>query len=223
PFFPPHDPWLAGTHVNYYYFGHYLVAFVTRVTGIDPAVAFNLGVALFYALAATSVFAVAAALYAAARRTDRAPARSPVLAGLTAAVFATAVGNLAGGVQLLQRTNEIASYNWWTPSRVIAGTAKEFPFFSFLLADLHAHVMATPFALVTVAYAVQLALHGPPLWSRARPWRRPAAELLLAALMLGALYPINSFDFPTACLIGAGGLLLWALEQRGRRGTALAW
>jgi YYY domain-containing protein len=223
PFFPPHDPWLAGTHVNYYYFGHYLVAFVTRVTGIDPAVAFNLGVALFYALAATSVFAVAAALYAAARRTDRAPARSPVLAGLTAAVFATAVGNLAGGVQLLQHTNAIASYDWWTPSRVIAGTANEFPFFSFLLADLHAHVMATPFALLTVAYAVQLAIAGPPIRGEHEGRRRLVAELLLAALVLGALYPTNSFDFPTACLIGAGSLLVWTLGTRRRRRRALTW
>jgi YYY domain-containing protein len=223
PFFPPHDPWLAGTHVNYYYFGHYLVGFLVRVTGIDPAVGFNLAVALFYALVTTAVFGVAAVLYEAARRSGGAPRRSPVVVGLTAAAFATAIGNLAGGVQLLEHSNTVSSYDWWAPSRVIPGTANEFPFFSFLLADLHAHVMATPFALVTVAYAVQLALHGPPRWSRAGPWRRPAAELLLAALVLGALYPINSFDFPTACLIGAGGLLLWALEQRGRRGTALAW
>ena len=223
PFFPPHDPWLAGTHVNYYYFGHYLVAFLIRVTGIDPAVGFNVGVALFYALATTTVFGVAAALYAAARRDDSAPARSPVLAGLTAAAFATAVGNLAGGVQLLQHTDQIASYNWWTPSRVIAGTANEFPFFSFLLADLHAHVMATSFALLAVAYAVQLAIAGPPIRGEGEGRRRLVAELLLAALVLGALYPTNSFDFPTACLIGIGSLLVWALGTRRRRRRALTW
>ena len=36
--FPPHDPWHAGSDVNYYYFGHYLVAFLVRLTGVDPAV-----------------------------------------------------------------------------------------------------------------------------------------------------------------------------------------
>ncbi len=41
--FPPPDPWQSGTEVNYYYFGHYLVAFLVRLTGVDPAVGFNLG------------------------------------------------------------------------------------------------------------------------------------------------------------------------------------
>src|SRR5205814_2147846 len=58
--FPPHDPWLAGAHVNYYYFGHYLAAFLIRVSGVAPAVGFNLAVALFSALTASAVFGVAA-------------------------------------------------------------------------------------------------------------------------------------------------------------------
>ena len=220
--FPPHDPWHAGSDVNYYYLGHYLVAFLVRLTGVDPAVGFNLGVALFYALATSAVFGVAAVLYEAARRSGDAPRRSLVLVGLTAAAFATLVGNIAGGVQLIDERDRLGSYDWWAPSRVIDGTANEFPLFSFLLADLHAHVMATPFALVVVAYAVQLGVHGPPAWGR-RIWRRPVAELLLAALALGSLYALNSFDFPTACVIGLGALLLWALEAPGRWRRAIVW
>ena len=220
--FPPHDPWLSGTDVNYYYLGHYLVAFLVRITGIDPAVGFNLAVAMFYALVTLGVFGVAAVLYEAARRSGDAPPRSPILVGLTAAAFATAIGNIAGGFQLLHHTDRWDSYDWWAPSRVIEGTANEFPFFSFLLADLHAHVMVTPFALVSVAYAVQLGVHGPPEWSK-RAWRRPTAELALAGLVLGALYALNSFDFPTGCAIGLGALLIWALEEPGRWRRALPW
>jgi YYY domain-containing protein len=221
--FPPHDPWQSGTHVNYYYFGHYLVAFLVRVTGVDPAVGFNLGVAFFYALVAAAVFGVAATLYDAARRRGEAPAVSPIVPGVTAAVFAVALGNIAGGVQFLQDTSRFATYDWWSPSRVIEGTANEFPFFSFLLADLHAHMLVTPFALLTVAYAVQLALEGPPALAGRRLPARAAAELLLAALALGALYATNSFDFPTACVIGAGALLLWVLEAPGRVRKAAVW
>jgi YYY domain-containing protein len=221
-YFPPHDPWQSGTDVNYYYFGHYLVAFLVRLTGVDPAVGFNLAVALFYALVAAAVFGAAAVLYEAARRSGDAPSRSLVLVGLTAAAFATVLGNLAGGIQALREHDRLASYDWWGPSRVIDGTANEFPVFSFLLADLHAHVMVTPFALVAVAYALQLGILGPPEWSRA-VWQRPVVELVLAALVLGSLYAFNSFDFPTASVIGLGALLVWALETPGRWRRAGLW
>src|SRR6185312_13766846 len=114
--------------------------------------------------------------------------------------FAVVLGNLAAGTQLLQDRPALADYNWWSPSRVIAGTANEFPFFSFLLGDLHAHVMASPFALVAIAYATQLAVNGP--GSEGETRLRAAAELMLAALVLGVLYATNGFDFPTACVIG---------------------
>lgn len=219
--FPPHDPWQSGSDINYYYYGHYLVAFLVRLTGIQSEVAYNLGVALFYALVVTSVYGVAATLYEAARRGADAPPRSPVLVGLTAAAFAAVLGNLAGGTQFLREPGRIGDYDWWSPSRVIDGTANEFPWFSFLLGDLHAHVMVTPFALVAVAYGLQLGLHGPPRWRESR--LRASGELLLAALVLGALYTTNSFDFPTAAAIGLGALLVWALEAPGHWPRAVAW
>ena len=80
--FPPHDPWFAGSHLNYYYFGHYIVAFLVRTVGIAPEVGYNLGLALFFALTASAVFAVASALYLALRATPapvRGPPYSPVL------------------------------------------------------------------------------------------------------------------------------------------------
>ena len=58
---------------------------------------------------------------------------------------------------------------WWRASRVVSdydltGAAREvideFPFFSFLHADLHPHVLAIPFILLTVAVALNLFLGG---------------------------------------------------------------
>ena len=219
-YFPPHDPWQSGAHVNYYYYGHYLVAFLIRVSGVDPAVGYNLGVAFFYALAASAVFGVGATLWQSARAQSDAR-RSPVTVGLTVTAFACVLGNLAGGIQFLQHPGRLGSYDWWAPSRVIAGTANEFPIFTFLLGDLHAHVLVTPFSLLIVAYAAQLALRGPPNWQHDR--LRAGCELVLAALGLGVLYTVNSWDFPTGCAIGGGALLLWALANPGRWRHVVVW
>jgi YYY domain-containing protein len=222
--FPPHDAWLAGTDLNYYYFGHYLVALLIRVLGLDPAVGFNLAVPLFYALCATSVFAVASALYLGLRPAVATRRRSPILPGLAAAGLAVGVGNLAGAVQLYRGSWNLSRYDWWSPSRVIDGTANEFPFFSYLLGDLHAHMLAAPFALLAVAFALQLAIGGPrlPRERSTRATLAPAAELLLGALVLGSLYAINSLDYPTGIAIGVFALLIWVLDGRGRA-WALAW
>ena len=217
---PPPDPWFSGHTLNYYYYGHYLAAFVARAAHVGSTAGFNLAVALFYALSALTVFGVASALYLAGREGARAPRRSAVLVGLAAAAFAVVAGNIAGTVEYLQHPSRFLTYDWFAPSRVIDGTANEFPFFSFLLADLHAHAMAAPFALLVLAYSLQLCLGGPPRWSLAA-----VAELLLAGLALGALYATNTLDYPTALVLGALALVLWASAAGGERRAlaAAAW
>lgn len=77
-------------------------------------------------------------------------------------------------------------------------TINEFPAFSFLLGDLHPHVLALPFTLLAIQVAFSWWLRPPtPRWSA---WRRDRAEvgrLLVGAGLIGALYSLNSWDFPT--------------------------
>lgn len=53
--FPPNDPWLAGFSINYYYFGYVLMGAMALLSGLEPAVAYNLALALIFALSAQGI------------------------------------------------------------------------------------------------------------------------------------------------------------------------
>ena len=56
PTFPPHDPWLSGYAISYYYFGYVMTAMLAEVTGVLGSVAFNLMLALIFALSAVGAY-----------------------------------------------------------------------------------------------------------------------------------------------------------------------
>src|SRR5215211_123841 len=176
--FPPQDAWMAGETVNYYYLGHQLLALPAHVLSLDPGVAYNLAVSGLFALAAASVFTLAGTLWAA---TGIRTAGGPVGAGLAAVALCLVLGNLAGAREWLQAGDPPGDYDWFGVSRVIPDTINEFPSFSFTLGDLHAHVLAIPFTMLALGFALQVALHGPRgdlAWSA-------VAEALVAGLAVG--------------------------------------
>ncbi len=195
--FPPSDLWLSGTSVNYYYLGYVALATVAVLAGVGAPVAFNLALALLFALTLSGAFAVGLSL-----------TRSPLWATLAAA-FVGLAGNLTGWAQLWANL-ATATPTWgafnWCASRVIGGcdhytTITEFPFFSFVWGDLHPHVIALPFVLLCLGIALQ-ALLAPAAGLRAFGPRGLAPFTLgLAALALGSLYAINSWDFPAYLLL----------------------
>lgn len=91
---------------------------------------------------------------------------------------------------------------YWDPSRAIATGAgneiTEFPFFTFLYADLHAHLMALPVTVFAVGLAVA-ALRW--CWNGGKAdrsfWPRAGQFLALAGVVVGSLRPTNTWDFPT--------------------------
>jgi YYY domain-containing protein len=235
---PPPDPWLSGAPINYYYFGHFLLAGVAKVLGTQPGTAFNLGIAMIFGLVATAVLGVATNL-AASLRADKNLYRALPF-GLFSLLLVLILGNLNGAQiwwqQALQMVKTATGqpgnpwswwlhrnlwvyYNWWAPSRVIKppSTINEFPAFSFVLSDLHAHVLALPFDTLAVALALNLLLgHGIGLRVFGRG-RIGIGSLVATGIILGSLYCINGWDLPTYL-----GLVLVALacqqwHAHGRR------
>jgi hypothetical protein len=171
PHFPPYDPYFAGGSLNYYYYGLYLVSIPIKLTGIAPEVAYNLAVPGLFALTAVGIFSIGHTL-AGGWRTEDGRRESengggvgrPVISGLLAVVLALLMGNLNALSQFVEQLRQslvklpAPGFDYWASSRVIPQTINEFPFWTFLFADLHPHLIAMPFGILVAGLAVNWVL-----------------------------------------------------------------
>jgi YYY domain-containing protein len=210
--FPPFDPWYAGGYINYYYFGFVPIATLMRLTGIVPAVAYNLAVPLLFAMTFTAAFSVGFNLTEALRQRMRLAVspRSTVIAGVITAMLVAGLANLDGAAQLIQATGRalgtgsFGQFDFWRSSRLMPGqiSITEFPLWSFLFGDLHAHMISLPFQVTTVGVAVNLVLSAR---SPVSMWQRVPGIVWLA-LLVGAFAAINAWDVPAYGLLAIGTL-----------------
>jgi len=149
----------------------------------------------------------------------------PVVFGLAAAVMLTVMANMEGLLEFLAAhgvggsglwnwidikgltsvDNATKSWHpsqfmwWWRASRIVSPNAPEtiteFPFFSFLLGDLHPHVMAIPFGLLGIGAAVRLLQEEETL--DLKFWTRHQFLLIALAILVGGLSFLNTWDLPT--------------------------
>ena len=101
---------------------------------------------------------------------------------------------------------------YWIPSRAIPGSAiTEFPFFTFLYGDPHAHLFALPVTMLVLAWLItilreidlkieQCFLEKSLIW-------------LTGAILLGTLLPTNTWDFPTYALLSIIVLIITGISQ----------
>lgn len=127
-------------------------------------------------------------------------------------VIGRAARTLDGGVKIMTGTPApIYTGDWfWTASRAIAAPGDvepitEFPWFTFLYGDLHAHMISMPLQMLALGWAVGLVLLAEDGARRKRPISRGfyVAALLVGALAVGALRPTNTWDWPTYLLLGS--------------------
>jgi YYY domain-containing protein len=143
---------------------------------------------------------------------------------------------------ILFKGARFAGFNYWDPSRVIGHTINEFPYWSFLFADLHPHMINIPFTVLVLALALNWVRRRPGakviqldagdviqgselalVWSSARYlWRRidwcTVLNWVIWALALGVLAPINTWDWPAYAGLCGLVLLYTQLRARGKRG-----
>src|SRR3990170_5780311 len=111
PGFPPHDPWLSGYAISYYYFGYVLVGMLAKLTSVPAALAFNLGISLVFALSAVGAYSLVynlLAMRSAAReglknntQTNGRSSNGELRLSLLGPFFILIASNLAGFLEVL--------------------------------------------------------------------------------------------------------------------------
>lgn len=216
--FPPYDPWFAGGQMNYYYYGFVQVAALAKITGIPPAIAYNLAIPTLAALLGSVAFCVVLGL---ASRSGRRARFAVGVAGL-GALLVTVAGNL-GEIRVLRsalRDSVPVEWWFWNPTRVIRpgegepGPITEFPAFTFIYGDLHAHAMALPVAALALALTVAIV--------RAQGGVVAHGALVLLGVTLGTLWVTNSWDVPTYSLVAICALAIATLSPGVTRARLVA-
>ena len=105
---PPADPWLSGYAISYYHFGYIIVAMLTALSGVMPSVAFNLAIAMLFALTAVGAFGVVYNLIAV---TNLKSQISNLFSSLLGPLFIL-LGNLNGFFEVLHKAGLLPADFW---------------------------------------------------------------------------------------------------------------
>jgi YYY domain-containing protein len=225
--YPPYDPWMSGGTINYYYFGYLAVAMLCKLSHTATEIGFTLANSTLFALTIACAYSIG---YAVTRRVAwslLAPAFVALVGNWHAALWQSAHGVACGSTDTFwgsfwESTRVIGSgfnvANWasgpsWAhavPCSNPNATITEYPLFSFILGDMHPHVMALPFTLLVIAIGLSVVLA--PDGLQLDLTRASVGRFLLLAVSVGSLFAINSWDFLgyfllLAACIGAGAYL----------------
>lgn len=321
PAFPPQDAWLAGHAISYYYFGYVIVAALARLTAVPAAYAFNLGLAMLFALTAVGSLGVTLNLIslvkqeAGSRKPEEVAPSSLLLPSfwpaLLGPLFVLLVGNFYGVLSIAHANGTLpelkipavwyepgrdtgtgtrcaaaypeadpglrvglvnvwtwfdikgtntppptapAAFNWdpnfwwwFSGARVVhdcnlvgveTEAIDEVPAFSFILGDMHPHVLALPFVVLAVAVALQWLLGASGKWQVAGDVTTsnsflplvtrhlslvPLDTLLLSAITLGGLAFLNTWDFPMYWFVTSAALFVGCGLRWGWAGLLTRW
>lgn len=147
PILPVADMWLAGETINYYTFGHFMGSIATQLWGVDMRYGFNLLLGLIAGLLLIEVFSLVANLSAASKK--KFSQRSIITAGLVGTLI-TAIGGNTHAIWYFLKNLSFKKFWYPDSTRFIENTIHEFPVYSFIVSDLHAHVWSLPLVLVTI-------------------------------------------------------------------------
>ena len=238
---PATDLWYSQGKINYYYGGQYFAVFLTKLSGAKVELTYNLMRTFVAGLAFAMPFSLVHQMV-----TDRlGKARTgwkkalPSVTGILAGISVSIAGNMHYVVygQIIPfirklKGEEVSSY-WFPDATRYIGfnpdvedkTIHEFPCYSFVLGDLHAHVVDIMFVLLLLGllYAWMKKVRTTELsrdsMSRREFWKKQLLmpQLLAAGALLGMFHWTNYWDFVIYFVVTCGAALFMnIIGQKGR-------
>jgi YYY domain-containing protein len=161
-YFPPKDMWYTPLPINYYFFGHLTTAVLTKLSQIPSYISYNLMVATIFSLTITSSFSLGLNFLEKHKYKI-----INLIGGIFSSVLVGFGGNLTVIYSLFKEYTpadkplpfwnlQFLPFNfpngYWYPNatRFIPFTIHEFPLYSFVVSDLHGHVLDIPFVILII-------------------------------------------------------------------------
>jgi len=205
-YFPPHDMWYTPFFINYYYFGHLVTAVLTRMSNLPSFISFNLMLATIFAFTLTISFALGVQFLFGLFGGKQSSRQKIIIffGGIITSFIMTFGGNLQTIYAFFKPYSGDESPPFWKLSflpfsfpngywypnatRFIYHTIHEFPLYSFVVSDLHGHVLDIPFVLLMIALLFSLCL------SQSKKKTLHPLHLIGAGFLLAIMYMTNAWD-----------------------------
>ncbi len=218
---PPKDPWFSGYNINYYYFGHFVVATLTKLSYLPSYITFNLALATIYSFLTVEIFILSYNI------------TGKIKFGFLGIFLFIFLGNLVGFLQILTFLNPslveffgksldinytmtcchstqqnflqfLITFPVWSSTRVIPNTINEFPYANFLFGEVHSHILSLPVQLIFICFIFVLYKTG----------KLRNIDIVISALILSMLYITNTWDLPIYFILLFSVLLLMIIERK---------
>lgn len=175
PTLPAMDMWQSGQTINYYSFGHFFASVLVRIWGVAPAVGYNLVLAFIFGTGMSLVFLICLMFL------TKKNSRAATFGGLVGALAVMVAGN-SHSIWYLLKNGNLTNYWYAEATRFIHNTIHEFPSYSFVVSDLHGHVLDLPIILIFLLMMI--------LWLENR---KRIFEVLMG-ILFGVMMMTNTWD-----------------------------
>lgn len=248
-YFPPRDMWFSPMSINYYYFGHLVTGVLTKLSGLTPNITFNLMISTIFAFCFTEAFSIGSNLSVLFQESEHVSFLKRFISGTLSATLVSLSGNLhifysffkpyATDTPVpfwkLSFTPVSFPNGYWYPNatRFIYHTIHEFPIYSWVVSDLHGHVLDIPFVLFVIGLLLVIYIAPKenkkqpqiPLLSNKLSYLNsflviPIQHLLLLGFFISILYMTNAWDGAIYLLLASCLFFVIAFEKKSQTGES---